>query len=126
ARNRAGVGKFFEVFLDCPLDLCEERDPKGLYKKARSGEIEEFTGIDSPYEVPDGPELVLDTGALSIEECAGEIVELLEKAEIIKLKGSGRLPLKPERLIHHGDTEKSGENKSKGKAKGVRRQSPKD
>ena len=88
ARSLVGEERFFEIFLDCSLDLCEERDPKGLYKKARSGEISEFTGIDSPYEEPENPELVLDTGELSAEECARAIIELLIKAEIIERSGA--------------------------------------
>ena len=83
ARALVRPGRFQEVYLKCPLDLCEERDPKGLYKKARCGEISEFTGIDSPYEEPVDPELVLDTGAFSVEKCARAILELLKKAEVI-------------------------------------------
>jgi adenylylsulfate kinase len=89
ARSLVGHERFYEVFLDCSLDLCEERDPKGLYKKARSGEINEFTGIDSPYEEPESPELVLDTGALSVEECVGAIIELLVEAGIVRLGDAG-------------------------------------
>ena len=80
-----GPGEFFEIFAMCSLELCEERDPKGLYAKARAGEIADFTGIDSPYEEPESPELVLDTGVLSVEECAERIVALLENSGIIPL-----------------------------------------
>jgi adenylylsulfate kinase len=66
---------FCEVFVDTPLDVCEERDPKGLYKKARAGEIKGFTGIDDPYESPDSPELVLDTSKLSVEDAVMQCLE---------------------------------------------------
>lgn len=61
--------RFFEVHLSASLDVCERRDPKGLYSKVRAGEIRDFTGIDAPYEVPQEPDLTLDTGRLSVEEC---------------------------------------------------------
>ncbi len=76
-------GEFFEIYTKCSLELCEERDPKGLYAKARAGKISDFTGIDSPYEEPLNPELVLDTGVLSPQECANAIIELLITEEII-------------------------------------------
>lgn len=76
-------GRFFEVYLNPPIDICEQRDPKGLYKKVRAGEIEEFTGISSPYEAPENPELSLDTSILSIDQCVDSIIELL-KENIIK------------------------------------------
>lgn len=69
--------RFIEIYVDCSLDVCENRDPKGLYKKARSGEIKNFTGIDSPYEKPDHPEITLHTDSKSVEECAGEIIDYL-------------------------------------------------
>lgn len=68
---------FIEIFVDTPVEICEERDPKGLYKKARKGEIKGFTGIDDPYESPDNPELVLKTESRSPEKVAGEIFEYL-------------------------------------------------
>ncbi len=70
---------FIEIFVDTPLDVCEERDPKGLYKKARAGEIKGFTGIDAPYEAPDKPELVIDTSKCSPQEASVTIIEYLEK-----------------------------------------------
>ena len=82
-RSLMGPGEFFEIFAMCSLELCEERDPKGLYAKARAGEIADFTGIDSPYEEPLNPELVLDTGELSVEVCVKRIVALLEDSGII-------------------------------------------
>jgi adenylylsulfate kinase len=74
ARALFGAGDFVEVLVDAPLATCEERDPKGLYKKARAGEIPEFTGISAPYEPPERPELVLDTAALPV---AGSVAALL-------------------------------------------------
>ena len=79
------AGEFIEVFMDTPLETCEERDPKGLYRKARSGEIKHFTGIDSPYEVPSHPELRLDTSTMSVEACVDTLIAyLLERNLIIR------------------------------------------
>lgn len=75
----AGDRDFVEIHVSCPLETCESRDPKGLYKKARAGEIPEFTGISAPYEEPLTPELVVQTGELSVEECAGQVVEYLRE-----------------------------------------------
>jgi adenylylsulfate kinase len=72
-------GDFVEVWIDAPLEVCEERDVKGLYKKARAGEIPEFTGISAPYEAPERPELVVDTSRLSVEEGVEAIVGYLEE-----------------------------------------------
>jgi adenylylsulfate kinase len=72
-------GDFVEVFVDADVSTCEERDPKGLYKKARAGEIPEFTGISAPYEAPEKPELVLDTGAQSVRESVERLVGYLEE-----------------------------------------------
>ena len=83
ARKKVPAGRFFEVFVNASLNLCEERDPKGLYKKARRGEIPDFTGINSPYETPISHELEVDTGALSIEESADKIIDLLTKKRIL-------------------------------------------
>jgi len=69
--------RFVEVYVDTPIEVCESRDPKGLYKKARAGEITGFTGIDDPYEAPESPELVLPTAELSIEACAARCLETL-------------------------------------------------
>ncbi|NKB98521.1 MAG: sulfate adenylyltransferase subunit CysN [Pseudomonadales bacterium] len=71
--------EFVEIYLDVPLETAEERDPKGLYKKARRGEIPNFTGIDSPYEAPRQAELSLSTGDLTLEECVAQVVELMEQ-----------------------------------------------
>jgi len=74
--------EFIEIFVKCPLAICEARDPKGLYKKARAGELPEFTGIDSPYEEPDNPELVIDTGRLNIADSVSGIVSYLEAGKL--------------------------------------------
>ncbi|QDT93066.1 adenylyl-sulfate kinase [Gimesia algae] len=77
-REIMGEGEFIEVLVQASLETCEERDPKGLYKKARAGEIKGFTGIDAPYEAPEKPELVLDSDAKGIDELADEVVAYLE------------------------------------------------
>jgi len=72
-------GEFLEVYIDAPLDVCESRDPKGLYKKARAGEIKHFTGIDDPYAAPENAEIVVKTGEYDLEECATQVIDYLEK-----------------------------------------------
>ena len=74
---------FIEVFCNPGIAVCEQRDPKGLYKKARAGQIKGFTGIDDPYEEPANPELVIDTGTLSIDQCALAVLDLLKKRGVI-------------------------------------------
>ena len=76
---------FIEVYVDTPLDVCESRDPKGLYKKARAGEIKGFTGIDDPYEEPSNPELVLKTADHSVEQCVQQCLELLSSKGIVNV-----------------------------------------
>jgi bifunctional enzyme CysN/CysC len=78
ARNLMGEGEFLEVFVDAPLEVCEARDPKGLYKKARRQELMNFTGIGSPYEAPENPDAHLDTARLSVEEAVDTVLSLLE------------------------------------------------
>lgn len=68
---------FVEIFVDCPLEVCESRDVKGLYKKARLGEIKEFTGISSPYEKPENPEIIVNTSNFTAEQCADIVMEYL-------------------------------------------------
>jgi len=75
--------EFVEVYMDTALEECEKRDPKGLYKKARSGQIKNFTGIDSEYETPENPEIIINTVELSIEECADKIITYLKDNRII-------------------------------------------
>lgn len=77
------AGEFIEVYLDTPLEVCESRDPKGLYQKARSGYIRHFTGIDSPYEPPANPDLRLDTTDLSVGECLERVVDYLLEKQLI-------------------------------------------
>ena len=78
-RAALSAGDFVEVFVDAPLEVCEKRDPKGLYKKARAGELKGFTGIDDPYEPPSKPELVLDAGKKDAETLAQEVLAYLRK-----------------------------------------------
>lgn len=85
ARARACVsaGRFLEVFVETPLTVCELRDPKGFYRKARAGEIADFTGISSPYELPEAPELTLDTATMNPEAAVRTIVARLEQEGLI-------------------------------------------
>jgi len=80
------AGEFIEVFMDAPIETCESRDPKGLYQKARSGQIKDFTGIDSPYEVPAHPELRLDTSRMSVDDCVEVLFAYLLEREMIARK----------------------------------------
>ncbi len=77
ARNLLEQGEFVEVFIDTPIEICEQRDPKGLYKKARAGEIKDFTGIDSDYDVPAAPEIHVKTAEQDILACATQVVNYL-------------------------------------------------
>jgi len=77
AKAKLEQGEFIEVFIDTPINVCEQRDPKGLYKKARAGEIKDFTGIDSTYDVPQTPQIHVKTDTQSIEQCAQQIVSYL-------------------------------------------------
>ena len=83
-RQIMGAGDFLEVYVDASVATCESRDVKGLYKKARAGEIPEFTGISAPYEAPERPELVLDTNRQSVEESVGSLVGYLEQKGYLK------------------------------------------
>ena len=83
ARKIISNNDFIEVFINADLSVCENRDPKGLYKKARAGEIKGFTGIDAPYEAPINPELVIDTNKYNIEASAQIVVDYLIKKQII-------------------------------------------
>ncbi|MBI3222248.1 MAG: adenylyl-sulfate kinase [Nitrosomonadales bacterium] len=91
-RVRAMVkpGDFIEVFCDSPIEVCETRDVKGLYKKARAGQISEFTGISSPYEAPQSPELVVMTGAAELEVCVQQVIGKMTESGVMD-----RPPLKP-------------------------------
>jgi adenylylsulfate kinase len=83
ARKLNKEGEFIEIYCRCALEECERRDTKGLYKKARAGEVKEFTGISAPYEEPAQPELTLDTDKESLKESAGKVLAYLEKQGII-------------------------------------------
>jgi len=82
-RNLVESGEFVEIYVKCPLEICEARDPKGLYKKARQGIIKNFTGIDAPYEEPENPEIVIESDKESVEEAVNKIIRYLEKKDII-------------------------------------------
>ncbi len=94
ARAKIEQGEFIEVYVDTPISVCEERDPKGLYKKARRGEIKEFTGIDSGYDVPQNPEIHVKTAEKSIQDCAQQIVNYLAEQGFID---SGSIELAKQR-----------------------------
>ncbi len=85
-RRLVGADDFIEVYCKCPVEICEQRDVKGLYRKARVGEIKEFTGISSPYEVPENSDLVLDTVAMPLEECVDMVINILRKRGVISPK----------------------------------------
>jgi len=81
--HKAGELPFVEIFVDTPVELCEKRDPKGLYAKARAGQIKGFTGVDDPYEPPAAPELVLKTTDLTVEQAAAQVLEMLAEVGLI-------------------------------------------
>ncbi|MDD2719885.1 MAG: adenylyl-sulfate kinase [Gallionella sp.] len=83
-RNLVGNGDFIEVFCDATLAVCESRDVKGLYKMARAGKIAEFTGISSPYEKPEAPDLIVETGGADLDACVNEVINLLIHHDVIK------------------------------------------
>jgi adenylylsulfate kinase len=82
-RARFGAGEFFEVFVDTPLAVCEERDPKGMYKRARAGQLADFTGVSAPYEVPDDPELLAD-GTGDLEGQRDRVIAMLREHGILR------------------------------------------
>jgi len=86
AANLLEQGEFIEVYIDTPIDVCEQRDPKGLYKKARAGEIKDFTGIDSSYDVPQSPSVHVKTAEKSVKACAQQIVEHLVNQGFISVE----------------------------------------
>jgi adenylylsulfate kinase len=90
-RRLVGAGNFIEVYCKCPIEICETRDVKGHYRRARAGEIKEFTGVSSPYEEPENPDLILDTSGNTVEECVGAVVSLLiERAVVEPLPAGNR------------------------------------
>jgi bifunctional enzyme CysN/CysC len=83
ARHLIPEGRFVEVHVDCDIEVCKKRDPKGLYERAEKGEISSFTGVSAPYEAPERPELVLRTDRQTVEECVDELMELLVEYGIL-------------------------------------------
>ena len=83
-RNILEDGRFVEVHVKCPINECENRDPKGIYKKARSGAIKEFTGISAPYEEPTAPEIVLETDKMTVDECVDRMLGYLGEKGIVR------------------------------------------
>jgi bifunctional enzyme CysN/CysC len=83
ARELVEQGEFFEIFVDTPIHVAEERDPKGLYKKMRRGELKNFTGIDSPYEAPEDAEICIDTTDLTPEQAVEKIVNYLMSVDVL-------------------------------------------
>ncbi len=83
ARQLFAAGDFFEIYCQCDLTVCEQRDVKGLYQKARRGEIKEFTGISSPYEPPEQPELIVETGRHSLDDCVEQVLALLKHKGVL-------------------------------------------
>ncbi|MDD5328808.1 MAG: adenylyl-sulfate kinase [Sulfuricella sp.] len=83
-RSLVASGDFIEIYCRCPIEICEERDVKGLYRKARAGEIKNFTGISSPYEEPVQPELSIDTGSMPLDQCVDQVVSYLQDHGVIR------------------------------------------
>lgn len=83
ARQIFPHGEFLEIYCKCPLEVCEQRDVKGLYQKARQGQIKDFTGISSPYEEPLNPELIVETAEHSLEDCTEQVIDMLEERGVI-------------------------------------------
>lgn len=89
ARSLSKGHDFLEVFVDCPVDVCEQRDPKGMYQKARQGVILEYTGVSAPYEIPEHPEVHIRTDRMSVAECTNSILDELEKRGLIPVRKAG-------------------------------------
>jgi len=83
-RSLMPAGGFIEIYVRCPLEVCEDRDPKGLYKKARQGQIPLFTGISSPYEAPENPEIILVSAETPLDGCTTRVIEYLRERQIIR------------------------------------------
>jgi len=84
-KSRLGSKNYIEIYCECPLEICEKRDVKGIYKKARQGIIKDFTGISSPYEPPQSPDLVLQTATQSIDNCIEQLIDLMTKYSVFEL-----------------------------------------
>jgi adenylylsulfate kinase len=87
-RGLMGEADFLEIYCHCPIEVCEERDVKGLYKKARQGLIKEFSGISSPYEAPESPELTVETGSYSLEDSVRQVIALLRAQNKLTMAGA--------------------------------------
>lgn len=81
-RDLVGEASFVEIYCRCPVDICEQRDVKGLYQRARRGEIKEFTGVSAPYEEPQSPDLVLDTSTMPVDQCVETVFGLLKQKDV--------------------------------------------
>jgi adenylylsulfate kinase (apsK) len=90
ARSIFPHGDFIEIFCEASLEVCEQRDVKGLYHRARSGEVKEFTGISSPYEAPLNPELAVKTGELPLEDCVAQVIEYLKQRNVFRENLNGK------------------------------------
>lgn len=82
-RNLTVPGDFIEIYCRCPIEVCEQRDVKGMYRRARAGEIRDFTGISSPYEEPENPELAIDTGSMPLNQCVDQVIGYLQGRGVI-------------------------------------------
>jgi adenylylsulfate kinase len=82
-RGVIGKDDFLEIYCSCPIEVCEQRDVKGLYRKARAGEIKEFTGVSAPYEAPENPDLTIDTSAMSLQDCVSRIIGFLADRNVV-------------------------------------------
>jgi adenylylsulfate kinase-like enzyme len=82
-KKLVGEDRFFEVYVQCPVEVCAKRDPKGLYRRAMAGVIKEFTGVSAPYEAPENPSLVIHSDAVTPVEAAEEVIEVLKRSRII-------------------------------------------
>lgn len=82
-RNLTAPGDFIEIYCRCPIEVCEQRDVKGMYRRARAGEIRNFTGISSPYEEPENPELAIDTGSMPLDQCVDQVIGYLQGRGVI-------------------------------------------
>ncbi|MCQ6274875.1 adenylyl-sulfate kinase [Bacillus sp. V3B] len=82
-RKKVGQGEFIEIYVKCSLEECENRDPKGLYKKARQGEISNFTGVSAPYEEPEKPEIIIETNLYSANECVDKIINYIKQNDYL-------------------------------------------
>jgi len=79
AREIIDCGRFYEIYVKCPLDVCEQRDVKGLYKLARQGKIKHYTGVSAPYDIPHDPALILETDKCALEECVNQVIEFMHR-----------------------------------------------